>query len=396
MKCSCHFASCALLLGTLLLGGIGARTVLADKAAPTPEEHGKATALVRQLGSRSFRTRQVAARQLMKMKLKARQAVEAGIKDKDPEVRRHCRELLPDLLRAELFARIAAFVADKDGKKDHALPGWKLFRELAGADAAARKLFAELSRREIDLFDALEKDPKRAGALCVERCERLVKGPANMRGMVLLPDDVLPLFLVTADPRASDANRPCNLQLCSLLDRPGLRQELTVKGPGSPFKKVVLGWMLRLTDDYALSQALDAAVRLGLPDCVVLAKKVVSGKKGGGGARAHALVVLGKADAKANRALFESLLEDKASVSGFGIGVANGPAIQGQTEVRDVALAMLVHLSGQKPADYGFAYTRSGNDFLFNAPFLGFSNGSEREAALKKWKAWKAAEKPGK
>ena len=275
-----------------------------------------------------------------------------------------------------MFARIAAFVADKDGKKDHALPGWKLFRELAGADVAARKLFAELSRREIDLLEALEKDPKRAGALCAARCERLFKTHSNARGAALLPDDVLPLFLVTADPRAGVASMT-GYYLCSLLDRPGLRQELTIKGPGSPFKKVVLGWMLRQNDDYPLSRALEAAERLQLPERVALAKKVVSGKKGGGGARGHALVVLGKADAKGNRGLFASLLEDKASVAGFGIGVANGPAIQGQTEVRDVALAMLVHGSGQKPADYGFAYTRSSNDFLFNAPFLGFSNASE-------------------
>jgi hypothetical protein len=368
-----------------------ARPAFADDAAPASEEHSKAVALVRQLGSRSFRVREQAARELMKMKLAARQAVEEGIKDKDPEVRRRCGQLLPDILRAELFARIAAFVADKEGKRDHHLPGWKLFRELAGPGEDARQLFADLSRREIELLDLLEKNPSRAGTLSAKRCERLWNMSSTSRGMALLPGDVIPLFLVTADKRAG-VGTAMGYQLCGMLDRPGLREEMTVKGPGSPFKRLVVAWMGRLTEDYALSRALEATERLQMPERFELAKKVVR-NKGGGGARGHALVLLGKADAKAHVALFESLLEDTASVAGFGIGVANGPNIQGQTEVRDIALAMLVHATGQKHDDYGFAYTRAGRSFLFNAPFLGFSSKEERETAFKKWRTWKASQK---
>jgi hypothetical protein len=356
MRRFCYPVLCALFLGTLCT-----RPAPAEGPAPTPEEHRKAVALVRQLGSRSFRVREQAAGQLMKMKLAARRAVEEGLKDKDPEVRRRCGQLLPDILRAELFGRIAAFSADKQGKRDHHLPGWKLFRELAGPGEDARQAFAELSRREPELLELMEKDPSRAGALCARRCDRLWNNLNAAPRMQVLPGEVLPLFLVSADKRVGVGSALAS-QLCSMLERPGLSQELTIKGPGSPFKRLVVGWLMR--------------------------------QKGGGNAnaRGHALVAFGKADAKAHMALFESLLDDNGSVAGFGIGVANGPNIQGQTEVRDIALAMLVHATGQKHDDYGFAYTRAGRSFLFNAPFLGFSTKEQREAAFKKWQSWKAAQ----
>ena len=383
---------CHPILSALILGVLALRPAPAEVPTPTPEEHRKATALVRQLGSRSFRVREQAAGRLMKMKLAALAAVKDGLKDRDPEVRRRCGELLPDLLRAELFERIDAFVADKEGKRKHDLPGWALFREVVGTDAAARKLFADLSRREPELLEMLEKEPSRASARCAERCDRLWKTMNAAPSAPLLPEEVLPLFLVTADKRAG-VGSTMGYQLCALLSRPALHREMIVPGRGSPFKRLVLGWMERLTEDYALGRALEAAERLGMPERFELAKKVLRHKGPNGGGRGHALVLLGKSNAKAHVALFESLLDDKGSVSGFGIGVANGPNIQGQTEVRDIALAMLIHAAGQKHADYGFAYTRSPNDFRFNAPFLGFSTKEDREAAFKKWKAWKAAQK---
>jgi hypothetical protein len=62
--------------------------------------------------------------------------------------------------------------------------------------------------------------------------------------------------------------------------------------------------------------------------------------------------------------------------------------------VRDVALAMLVHLTGQKHADYDFTFSRApGYSLMFSAPFLGFTTPEERDRAFKKWSEWKARQK---
>ena len=186
-----------------------------------------------------------------------------------PQVRRRCGQLLPDILRAELFERVAAFLADKECKRDHHLPGWKLFRELVCAGEDARKLFAMVVPRARTASDAGKRSDACACTLCTLRCDQLWKNRNAAPGMPLLPGEVLPLFLVTADKRVGVGYALAS-QLCSMLDRPGLSQELAVKGPGSPFKRLVVGWLVR--------------------------------QKGGGNgsARGHALVLLGKADAKAH------------------------------------------------------------------------------------------------
>lgn len=380
-----------LILFPVLLGAASGRPARADGPTAVTQEQRTAAALVRQLGARSFRLREQAGKQLLKMGLVAKGAVEQGIRDKDAEVRRHCLQLLPDLLRADLFARIDALVADKAGKKKHDLPGWPLFRELVGTDDEARKLFADLCRRETELLETLEKNPAQAAALCEKRCDQLGITFLHPSVSPLLPADLAALVLVGADRRVEVAPGLVE-SLCGAIQRPGPREALMARPPGTSFRKLVLAWMERQTETYPRASVLQAASNLNLPETRGLALKMARQKKGEAGARGAALVMLGKAGSKDQLALFESLLDDRNTVAGFGIGGPGG-GWRGTTEVRDVALAMLVHLTGQKHADYGFTYTRSGQSFLFNAPFLGFSSTEDRDGALKKWKTWKSVQK---
>src|SRR5947209_8533053 len=106
---------------TLLLAAGAAPA--ATPAALTPADQDKARQLVRQLGDASYEARQQATQKLFKMGLPVKELLLEGSKDGDPEVRRRCRELLPAVLEADRLARIDAFVADKDGKREPELPG---------------------------------------------------------------------------------------------------------------------------------------------------------------------------------------------------------------------------------------------------------------------------------
>ena len=72
-----------------------------------------------------------------------------------------------------------------------------------------------------------------------------------------------------------------------------------------------------------------------------------------------------------------------------------------RTELRDVALAALIQLTGQSHKDYNFAFTRTyiynnGSNVLFtmaDSRILGFGKDEERAAALRKWKEWSASRK---
>src|SRR5437764_1072700 len=96
----------------------------------SPAEHRKALGLVRQLGDSSFPAREEASKQLFRMGLAVKDVLVEGSRDPDLEVRRRCRELLPAVLEADRQARLDAFIADREGKQDHHLPGWQRYRKI--------------------------------------------------------------------------------------------------------------------------------------------------------------------------------------------------------------------------------------------------------------------------
>ena len=62
-------------------------------------------------------------------------------------------------------------------------------------------------------------------------------------------------------------------------------------------------------------------------------------------------------------------------------------------QVRDVALANLLHLTGQEPLTYGFLHARSHPQWVFDATSLGMENDEQRDAAAEQWRAWRAQHK---
>jgi hypothetical protein len=362
----------------------------ADAPAPT-EQQKRAEALVKQLGARSFKVREKAARELRKMGLACRDALAAGTRSTDAEVRRRCAELLGGLFRAQ----VKALLADKDGKPDYPLPGWKLFREVAGHDEVARKAFVRMSLTDALLLETLERDPKAAIAICTERHNRLERRLLDSHWNVKMqPDEMLPIILVMCHPREKV---PIGLKgaLSASLQQPtGLREALIGETPDPLLRRMVLAWLDRQTDEDSLQNALQLVGGLRSKEMTGLPLKVIRQKLGGPYGQASALVALGLIDAKKHRTLFESYLSDRGKVTGFIINTRT-ERFKGETEVRDVALAFLVQATGQKHTDYGFSFSRAGYSIVaLEAGFLGFSSVKDREAAFKKWAAWKAARKP--
>src|SRR5262249_24343845 len=161
------------------------------------------------------------------MGLAARLALEAGTRDKDPEVRRRCAELLPEVLGGQLRAQVKGLLDDKDGKPDHPLPGWKLFREISGHDEAARRSFASLCYSQGVLLEQLEKDPKKAIDACAEQMKRIQQN--WQLGSQMGPDEVLPLLLSTCHPKVK-APQMTTYALCNIFYQQKMRQALTGAG----------------------------------------------------------------------------------------------------------------------------------------------------------------------
>jgi hypothetical protein len=131
---------------------------------------------------------------------------------------------------------------------------------------------------------------------------------------------------------------------------------------------------------------------LELPEGVAIAKKILESQDQGY-VKAMALGVLAKVGNKDNIPDILPYL-DRTDV----IQTMNFNRVEVKTQMRDVALASLVQVSGLPIADYNFDYLKmfgNGANFnVFTSPgMLGFSDDGVRNTSIKKWKDWYDKEK---
>lgn len=374
----------SLLLSLLAVFLVGKSCI----AAAPSEVQQRARQLVQQLGDDSFATREQASKELKRIGLAARDVLQEGARDPDLEVQRRCQVLLPAILEADRQERLRAFIADKEGKHEHALPGWKRFRTIAGSDAAARQLFVEMTRADVGLLRREGRDPKATGEQCASQCQHLYQRLFVQPGRPpLRVADLAALYLVAGDSSV-EVPLQTRYMMFNLVQQPAPRTALTTN-PNVPFKKIVLAWMeAQLTDSNATQQIFSLLTNLDMKEGVDLAVKFIRDKKAQGFALAGALVVVGKLGGKDHMDVLKGFLEDQAQVGNFALNQARGT-----TQVRDVALAMLVHVTGQSHQDYGFVFSHSQPALKFHANFLGFENDEQRGKALARWKEWSARQK---
>lgn len=393
MKQTATVSSC---LAVLLMSALLSPPASAGGTANLPAQR-RLVELVRRLGAEDYQVRERASRELFQIGLAAKEALLEGARDPDLEVRRRCRDLLPEILEADRQARLAAFIADKDGKETHDLPGWSRYRAIAGEDAAARKLFIDIQKADTGFLADVDRDPQHAGQQCGELAQALFqkqfgRGGGRMDAAKL--SEIVPLLLVAADPKVEIPAQQRYL-VFNLLYQPAAQSSLRSRD-SSPFKRVVLAWMERQADDEsALSQVFYLVNNLEIREGLDLALRAIRDKKLKGVSLATAMTTVGKFGDKGHLSVLEAYLDDKTEIGNFNLGNLPGRgAIQGKTQVRDAALAMLVRLTKQSHKDYGFAVSRTNNEhLLMYANFLGFNSDDERGRAFKKWNDWKADHK---
>jgi hypothetical protein len=358
---------------------------------PNSPEFKRAADLIRQLGSRRFTVREAAARQLLEMGRSARGALQVGQHDPDPEVADRCRRLLPQAAYADFQVRLDAFLADKEGKQEHDLPGWDRFQKLMGKDKEGRELFAEMLKTNAELFVGFELEPKSFPDKYAGRCQELTglmfaPQPGGVRAQPKSAD-LATVFFFGAEPDAARAIR--NNQLVgNLLWQPAFQNTVRNGPAAESFKKLFLAWMEQRTDVNSVNHCLAMVQQLNIKEGVDFAARVMKNKEMQVYVRAQAATVLGKMGGKEHITPLEGLLDDDAQVGNFNM---NGQLCI--TQMRDVALAMVIHLSGQKPQEFGFEFLKNQPNTVFSYPYLGFADDKERSAARKKWKEWAASHK---
>ncbi len=379
-----------------------------DTRANEPEPAAaELSAWVRQLGDPSYLVRRQAAERLARAGLSASQTLQAGLNDPDPEIRRQCRWILADVLEADFQRRVEVFLADHQGTGNHDLPGWQRFRRIAGHNTAARELFRQMLAAEKGLLLSAEASPQAAAESLELRLRevmsRMSSGPAKQR---VRPSaaTVAALLFVGSDPRLELPDTPAWYSwTMSVVQQPEFRKVLQEEGPlQQPARRLLGQWVLCPVPINLLYSKVSLAVQYGVPEGRVQALRLVErGESVPPHYRAFAVTALAKLGGKPDAGAIAGLLDDDGQVyrGTRAFRNAEGETVKKETvtQVRDVALAWLVHLTGQDHAAYGM--DDAGNEFeqVVKSPTrnpnysrLGFSDPAERERALKKWRQYVA------
>jgi hypothetical protein len=349
-----------------------------------------AAALVADLGHTDFRTRAAAHRDLRRMGRRALPALAAGLAQTDPEIRFRCELLLPRAEAEDFNARLAVFLADAAGRYEHDLPGWKEFRKLVGRDAVTRSLFAELLQSEPNryLIAAIREERNELSQRVQARRQELYaamyprgRGRASFdeRYEPTLADAAGVLFCeaVLGDEGANRTRRAATAYL--LVSRSDFRQALESDRYGRVARKLLAGWLDSRDTAYGLGQAMTIVERFDLPGAAKYATRLLTVKATSPQQRAGAMTLLAREGKKESLPVLRKLFADEDLVQG---------AVRGREpiQVRDVALAATLLLTGRDPADFGFLARPPGDTARYSYTMFSFATAEDRDTAFAKWK----------
>ncbi|HUY88583.1 MAG TPA: hypothetical protein VMV10_07610 [Pirellulales bacterium] len=386
----------------LWLGSPGFAAAAAEPAPCESDASGAidAAKLVRQLGDKSYRRRQQAQRLLGEMGVSVKDALIAARDDADAEIRFRAGQLLERALELDFQRSLENFVASppepagndpaSEPAADQVLPGWRRFRQQVGGDLAARRLFVEMQRAERELLAISEARPRVAGELLEMRCQQLQEAmqPADEEDEVLTLGSICALLFVAGDPDVELSTQGA-AYVNNFSHQTPLQEAIRAGEYVEPLRSLLGGWVHRRFDDNMVTyQNVQLALRYNLREALGPAAALALRKEVPAHLRPYGVLAMGKLGGKDQLPALEPLLDDATEFTLHGRDNQ-----QTRTQIRDVALAVMVHLSGQELIDYGFDHFSRNPSWLFNPGSLGFSKPETREKALAKWRAWAASSK---
>lgn len=350
-----------------------------DTSYADPAQQVEIELLIQQLGASEFSQREIATARLIEIGLPALHALEEAWQNPDREIRGRCNTILA-LVRAERRRRqLAAFLGGEDSASDEQLPGWPRFREIVGDDKPGRSLFAEMLRLEWPLLEQWQQNPLETAEPLIERCIEIQQSASVLRQPVKFAS-VAAVLLVASDPRVNIPDQMGSqiFGLCNLIPpTTGSSND----ADDSPYEKLLGAWIIRGDGTWTTYQSLLLALRRDLKEGLALAEKVLRDENQPVNSKQYAVLTVGKLGNKEKHLkLLEPLLQDHSVCSQKTKRTL-------EVQLRDVALAAIVHLAGMNPKEFGFKRLQSNTAYLFVPNSMGFGDDQEREQSIKKWES---------
>jgi hypothetical protein len=371
-----------MLLTLLVVGKIRAEERTTGQI-PTPAEKQQIDRLIGQLGDDDFALREQAARELVEVGLAAYAPVEQAVKSDDPEVRYRAAKVLTELLDADFERRLQVFVSGKDEVERFPVPGWTQFKKLFGDSAEWREFFVELLLGDREMFQALEAGPKQAQELLGRRLDQFQMEQRFGRQQTIPLAPAVAMIVAGAVEGEQDGLSATQASLLNnVCYQQAVRDALTA-GSRKAQVRTVLGTWIKSCDDQAGYQAIMLAMQYDLKEGLLPARKILNNE----GTRQpymsqFALLAVARFGDASFIPAVEKLLDDK--------GICNRMQVNNvmkDTQVRDVALLTLAHLTKQDKKAFGFERLQEAQPYLYNLGTMGLDNDAKRDEAMEKWLA---------
>lgn len=345
-----------------------------------------AISLVNRLGSKSYKDRQSAMLSLAKLGRHARPALQTAVNHPDPEISIRAKMLLPAAIRDDLAYRLERFQADDNGKERHDLPGLDRFAKLVGTSSDARKLFVTIAKAHGELLETCQYDPVQIGPRLLTLTNNILARPLKQETntlQIVQPGEFYAMLFAWLAPKV---NPPLQATqgIFDLLYKQPILDSLRPIPECAPARKLLTAWLTEQQKfGLFVTQVIAAIDNLELTEAAGLALAIARDRQQPARVRAEALVALARVGDKAMLREIEPLLTDTSEIGPFALRQS-----QGLTQLGDVALATLLHLSKAKLTDYEFVVARLGETDLFYTPtYLGFDSDNARKAALARWRS---------
>jgi len=181
------------------------------------------------------------------------------------------------------------------------------------------------------------------------------------------------------------ADEAVGMKVSQLFHQSKLVDEIAGNPPDHPARRLLGAWIERLADTNLAFQSIWLGMRYDLPQGLAPAKSLLKRADQQPFVRQMAILAVAKLGSQSDAAALEPLLTDPAACN---------PNDQQKTtyrcEVRDVALAAIIHLHGRDPKVFGFEKIQKHPQSLFAQNTMGFSDSASRAATVARWKAWLA------
>ena len=350
--------------------------------------------LIQRLGDPSFLVRERATRDLTARGAQVQKELERALLNPDLEIRMRAHRILIKSLESAFAAKLEAFISDVDGKRDHDLPGWKQYRKAIGNDRNARKLFAEMVRRESELLTALENG-KELEPVFLKRLIELRPGSTNdpfKRSRQAQPETLAALLLVATETKLL-TNTTMLSQIYNVLNYSSTKQMIH----GSQYRTIIMKMMSqfvlkktsRTSHYYAVMLTLNYDMKTtGL----TLGRRLLKDQPTSYTTTQYAAIAVARFGDLADISILEPHLKNVSVCHTWSNPQVKPGVIK--TQVRDVILALLIHMTKQDHKDYGFELLRESPTTLFHTYTCGFTDQEKREEAQAKWRAWYTKNKP--